>query len=859
MASDFRSTMLVMLLAPAFVPSDATAQDQEPQFEFNSVFLQGGSDVDVSRFSQGNPVLPGDYLVDLLFNDRWLGRTTVEFIGQADSDQAQPCIDSSILNRLDIDYEKLSAAALALVPAPDSEDCADLQAMIADASVEFDLSLLRLTVSVPQAALLRQPRGYVSPDLWDSGIPSATLSYNFNAYRASNFGRGTTRAYAGLTAGFNLGSWHLRHRAAVDVASGESSEYESIATYLAHDIAAIRSDLTLGDVFTDDAVFPSFRFRGVSLASNEQMLPDSRLEYAPVVRGIARTNARVVIMQNGVTVLETTVSPGAFEIDDLYATGYGGDLTVLIYEADGAEESFTVPYAAMPQLLRPGVWRYAATAGELHQSVSEAAERFAQATVQRGFNNLLTGAAGIIKSDHYEAALIGLAFNTRAGAISTDVTSARASILDASEHSGHSVRLAYSKRLRNTGTDITLAAYRYSSRNYYAFAAAQLARQAAQNGSDPDVAVRARSQSQVSINQNLPGRWGDFYLSASVFDYWQQRGETTQYQAGYTNHFLVGDIRMTWGISASRQNDVLTGEPEDRIQLNFSLPLGRAERSPMLSTSFVRSSSGDTRTRTGQSVISGVLGRNSQLSYSATASKTPDDTAFSASAQYRAAVASVSTTVSNGAGYSQQSLGATGGAVLHRGGITFSNQMTDTIGIIEAQGAEGARVTNSIGTVVNRSGFAVLPYIRPYRMNQINIDPNGTVSPHVEFRSTTETIAPRLNSVVLIRFDTVSGRAILITARQPDGSEVPFGASVLDLDGSEIGLAGQDGRIYLRGIAEAGMLVARWGEAADQRCAFNYEIPGELNDEDPFVRIDTVCSAELVPAGMLDDRSAEQP
>ncbi len=146
-----------------------------------------------------------------------------------------------------------------------------------------------------------------------------------------------------LAAGINFGSWHLRQRSSVEVSSDGTSSYQNIATYLAHDIPSIRSDLTVGDSFTDGAVFDSFGFRGVSLASDDQMLPDSQLEYAPVVHGIARTNARVVITQNGNTILETTVSPGAFEINDLYATGYGGDLHVTVYEADGTQDTLHGP------------------------------------------------------------------------------------------------------------------------------------------------------------------------------------------------------------------------------------------------------------------------------------------------------------------------------------------------------------------------------------------------------------------------------------------------------------------------------------------------------------------------------------
>ena len=56
----------------------------------------------------------------------------------------------------------------------------------------------------------------------------------------------------------------------------------------------------------------------------------------------------------------------------------------------------------------------------------------------------------------------------------------------------------------------------------------------------PTPLQRARSQWQVNINQTLPGRWGNFYLTASVRNYWNAAGTTTQFQGGYTNHFRLG-------------------------------------------------------------------------------------------------------------------------------------------------------------------------------------------------------------------------------------------------------------------------------------------------------------------------------
>jgi outer membrane usher protein len=97
----------------------------------------------------------------------------------------------------------------------------------------------------------------------------------------------------------------------------------------------------------------------------------------------------------------------------------------------------------------------------------------------------------------------------------------------------------------------------------------------------------------------------------------------------------------------------------------------------------------------------------------------------------------------------------------------------------------------------------------------------------------------------MIRFQTVGGRPILITAHVADGSVVPFGASVYDARGSEVGLAGQDGGIYLRGIAETGTLTARWGDAPDEQCAFEYRLPPKHKEDGPFVRIDATCRVDL--------------
>jgi outer membrane usher protein len=128
-------------------------------------------------------------------------------------------------------------------------------------------------------------------------------------------------------------------------------------------VTKLKSQMTLGDANTTGDVFDSVAFRGVQIATDDRMLPESLRGYASVVRGTAQSNARVTIRQNGQVIYETNVSPGPFEIKDLYATGYGGNLDVTVTEADGRTESFTVPYASVAQSLRPGTTRFSVTQG----------------------------------------------------------------------------------------------------------------------------------------------------------------------------------------------------------------------------------------------------------------------------------------------------------------------------------------------------------------------------------------------------------------------------------------------------------------------------------------------------------------
>ncbi|MCD0229740.1 fimbria/pilus outer membrane usher protein, partial [Enterobacter hormaechei subsp. steigerwaltii] len=100
----------------------------------------------------------------------------------------------------------------------------------------------------------------------------------------------------------------------------------------------------------------SVGFLGGRRNTTNSMYPDSLQGYAPTVRGIARTPAKVVSRQNGYVIYQSYVQPGAFAITDLNPTSSSGDMEVTVEEKDGSQQRYTVQYSTVPLLQREGRW-----------------------------------------------------------------------------------------------------------------------------------------------------------------------------------------------------------------------------------------------------------------------------------------------------------------------------------------------------------------------------------------------------------------------------------------------------------------------------------------------------------------------
>ncbi|MEN2469170.1 fimbria/pilus outer membrane usher protein [Burkholderia sp. GS2Y] len=801
-------------------PKTARRSAPAQAVEFNSDFLSPqAASTDVSRFEKGNPVLPGSYRVDLYLNGRALGRTGVDVKAGTDPQRGRVCMTRMLLDQIGLDWSKVDAQRLHAFDAADH--CVELAELVDDAHADLDTGELRLDLSVPQAVLRRTPRGYVSPKLWDAGVTAGVLGYTFNAYRTDAGGAASNSAYLGVNAGFNLGKWHFRHDGAMNWQSRSGSQYQNINSYVERDLPSITSRLTLGDGNTTGELFDTLPFRGAQLATDDRMLPDSQRGYAPIIRGIAETNARVTVRQRGSVIYDTPVSPGPFVIDDLYPTGYGGDLEVTVTEADGRVRKFAVPYASVAQLLRPGISRFSVTTGLIRNESLSFKPKLLQATYQRGLTNHLTGYGGVQANEYYAAVLTGVAVGTPLGALSLDVTGARTRLPTESQ-AGVSVRVGYSKLFEETRSNVSVAAYRFSTSGFMDIANAMQTTDAVREGMSSDAISRPRNRLSITFNQALGDRWGQLFVSGFTQDYWNANRKDVQFQGGYSNQYKS----LAYTLSANRVRNAY-GQMDNQFMANLSIPLGKSTRAPQFGVNVTTQPGAGTTTQT---TLGGVAGADNQWSYGASVSNGPagSGTAGTVNGQYRGAKTIAQAGFALGRGYNSTSVGLSGSVVAHPDGITLSPYSGDTVAVVAAPDAAGARILGYAGLSLDGRGYGVVPYLTPYRLNEVAIDPKG-LSADVELKTTSQLVAPRAGSVVMMRYDTVKGRAVLIDATRADGEALPFGADVVDADGNSVGAVGQAGRIFARLAADNATLAVRWGLANDQQCTMRVALP-EITD-----------------------------
>ena len=168
---------------------------------------------------------------------------------------------------------------------------------------------------------------------------------------------------------------------------------------------------------------------------------------------------------------------------------------------------------------------------------------------------------------------------------------------------------------------------------------------------------------------------------------------------------------------------------------------------------------------------------------------------------------------------------------------------------MHAPGAAGAHILSAPGLSVDHAGYALVPYLAPYQLDTIQIDPQG-LPLGVQMDATSAQVAPYAGAVVLVDFKSKSGRPLIARIRMSDGKPVPFGAQVFNGKNEPLGVVGQAGLTLLRGVGSNGEINVQWDDeqGVAHACAFPYTLPGSGKAAAAYQQIQATCVARNTAA-----------
>ncbi|MGQ6473135.1 outer membrane usher protein [Serratia sp. IR-2025] len=792
---------------------------EDIQFNTDVLDVNDRKNIDLSQFSRGGYIMPGQYGMTVHINKATLPEQPVAFYApDGDANGSRACLSPELVAQLGLRDEVAKKLTWWREGA-----CLD-EASLPGMEARGDLATSALYLNIPQAYLDYVSEDWDPPSRWDEGLPGVLLDYNLNAQTQHQLQAGT-RGYSvsgNGTAGANLGAWRLRadwqgnlnHQTGSGLPTDKRLDWSRYYAYRA--IPALQSKLTLGEDYLDSGLFDSFRFGGVSLRSDDNMLPPNLRGYAPEVTGVAKSNAKVTVSQQGRVLYETTVAAGPFRIQDLN-DAVTGELDVRVEEQDGSVQEFKMSTASIPYLTRPGSLRYKLAAGK----PSDMDHRyrgplFGTGEFSWGVSNGWSLFGGALLGGDYNAAALGIGRDLLLlGALSFDVTQSRARLPYSGETlSGGSYRLSYSKSFDELDSQVTFAGYRFSEQNFMSMSEYLDARQYGQRFGN------SKEMYTITYNQQLRDIGLSAYLNFSHQTYWD-RPANDRYSLTMSRYFDLGRFKnLSLSLSAYRNRYNETND--DGMYLSLSLPWGNGA-----TLSYNATLNRDDSThrvgyydriddRSNYQLSAG--GSRSGANLSGYYNRDGDIARMSANASYQQDRYSAFGLSAEGG----MTLTAEGGA-LHRTGIVGGTRL-----LLDTEGVAGVPVRGYGSAVAtNRWGKAVVVDVNSYYRNKASIDLDK-LGDNAE--ATTSVVQATLTegAIGYRKFAVIAGEKAMAVIKLAEGGEPPFGATVLNARKQETGIVNDGGSVYLSGINAGERMTVRWNGAEQCEVQMPTPLPAEM-------------------------------
>lgn len=569
---------------------------------------------------------------------------------------------------------------------------------------------------------------------------------------------------------------------------GSSSRVTRLDTTWTIDTPEKLRTLRLGDAINVAGSWGrSVRFGGVQFGSNFATQPGFAAFPSQSISGKAVLPSTVEVFVNNALVSQQTVPPGPFSISNLPIVTGAGQVQLVVRDLMGREQNITRPFYASQALLRTGLRSYSYELGFVRENFGIDSNTYgswmASGTYRRGLADSLTGEV------HAEAT----AGQTTAG-VGVDYLIAQVGTLSAYAVGSHGpsgngglVQMGVERQAEpwSLGAHI-----QWSSRGF-----TQVGQAAAL---PPPIYSGSLSLSYVSREA---GAVSLVYIGENK----REQVDTHIVAANYS--LSVGSIG-TFTLSALRS---LSGEASTTIFALLSIPLGG---STTLSAQAARGAGAANRndfTTTLQRNMTMGEGYGYRL-------QAQSDNATQASLSLQNNFATSNLELAHSQTETATRLGVSGGVAILGGDLFLSRRIDQSFAVVRIPDFPNVHVLtdNQPAGRTNADGNALIPRLRAYDVNVISIDQRD-LPMDAQINALKVEVVPFFRSGVDVPFPIKFSHGATFRIQLEDGTPMPVGASVQEVDSATLYPVGYDGEVYVMGLNAATRLRATW---KGQTCEF---------------------------------------
>lgn len=755
---------------------------------------------DSPRFTQGA------HPITLKLNGNTIGRVEAQF-----NKDGSLCFDDALLSRARL---RTPDPAHALPVVNDAAPaCYDFKAAYPQTDIVLRPNREEVIIVAPQEALLVDQGP--TTDFSRGGF-AAIANYDVTGVR-STFDSGTTQYLSASTlVGFNMGDWIVRSRQ-IYTKDGDTSNFEHAYAYAQRTFVDRKAVVQAGQINISSPLFSGAPITGV------QMLPETALNAMThsmaLVQGIAQSQATVEVRQSGVLIFTTLVPEGPFALTDIPLLNTNMDLNVTVRETGGAERHFTVSAASFRTSV-PAVPGYAFAAGKVRDVGNSAG---AEPWVVTGsgtwaLNSDISATAGMMASSRFQALGWG-----------ADATIGRDAAV--------TVRNVLSNELNEglRGAQVSAAVTLPLTENVSTSLSATQRTSGYRELSDSLVQTDSRwNRYGFKSQQTASVRWSNDTVGGLNLTY-----ASNTRQDGRSSDRLVGswgksfkDFSVSASVETALGSNGNRGGNDRAAYLNVSIPLGK------------RSVQSYTRVRE-NNVASGVAMSevvNDQMNYRVAVERNNSTGATYANGNVSVLPRYTSVDLAYSHSNAAQSYSGrlTGGAVVHKDGVTFSPyEVQDTFGIVHVPKVSGVKLATPNGPVwTDFSGKAVVSQLTPYRDSRIEVD-TKTLPRRVDLKNGFQNLGAGRGSVNFMTFDSISAQRYLVSAVDAAGQPLPKGSLVLDESAKYVTTVLDKGALFLADAKPDAVLTVTL--PSKQKCTLDINFSKETDNDAFYDATTAVC------------------